>query len=259
MIILGIIIKMLTVNDQKMDWSVDFLINNPNFEFKHINYNTYKDTVVMFSTESWDNYAFRVMLYYIIKGRNLIETNYTTTSTHKHCIFYTRWCSGSLYEYTNKQYICTQCVHIWNEEKNNMKKLNDNLFEFKDDICYVHDNIFIQYKKDVRSIDCFDYFTLLQWHEPYTQHCDLHERFFKNKEGTKIIKNATKLNNEDYFNTFFIFEVCSGCLNYSLKLCVDINYKKYMLIWQFDLNDVRELINNDFINVLRSNNKQCEN
>lgn len=236
---------MLTVieNDEPK-WNIDFLINNPKFITSNI-YQTHKNNVYIF--RSYKGYQNSMLSF----AQNYKRIRFTA---HNGCCYFCEENLGIIkyVKYNDECHLCDICNDIIVYIKNNMNKITPNLYKLSctsnsyiiyDAIYYksIKVNKYIMYDKLIKPIDKFNYITLSFCQIDNSFCCMCHNNQYY------IYDEYDFLNHDNNQHNYKVSDICIECLQYALKICVDTNYPKYMLVNQFDLNDVRSLIKQDYI------------
>lgn len=235
---------MLTNVGDELKWNINFLVNNPNFQTKQF-YQAYKNNVFIFrSYKHYKNGLLFFMKQNYIQNGGIFET---------YCYFCETYVPlATIFTKDNdKCYLCDECIAIYKQLKMNTIRITDNLFQINGDvnsslkydaICYTNSytknghNRHIIYDKLIIPNYKYNYFSLLSCIMS-NDFCDLcHNNKFN------IYGEYDFFNNDNNQYNYDIKDICIDCLKYALQLFIDNNYEKYMLIQQFDLNDVRSLI-----------------
>jgi hypothetical protein len=190
------------------------------------------------------------MLYYITKDY-LIDSknNKKTTQGYGYCYFCELW-SYEMYIihdpifHKNIKFLCNKCVTRWDSVKNSVENITDKLFKIDiknnsnlkyDAIFHLNEKEYVIYSRLIIPREKYEYFKLVKYNIRNI-YCDLCCDY------TSSIYDL--YDHRDYK----IFLICKSCINHALKIFVNNNYKKYLLINTLgELNDTRSLIVKDLI------------
>ena len=238
---------MFNERNSLLEWDLNFISNNPNFDLKELIYKTLDDKVFIFSKFTIPKeYIYKQNIYQFIIDKFILEDDVD-------CVGFCYFCEFGFLELTDGRIIkspdethslCSNCVNLWKTSISMIKEIN-NLFvidDIKNNRITVNivdnrnTNTVIFYNRVIIPITRFSYeivseFTIVD------DSCNL---------------CYSDLNYEDN-DMYFEFEecICRKCLNFSKQLIINNNYHKYMImVYSQILDDSSTVIIDYFISLL---------